>query len=99
MDADSRVENEVAAMSMLRSALKHLEPRLVAKVYACNSRGPSDMWIHQEWRPGVMAEESFQSASYDKKQVMLEQLAEIVKAVQAIKLQPSINHQVWRICF
>ena len=95
MNPETRVENEVAIISLAATALNEHERPLVPKVYAWGSAASpfSQGWVIQEMMPGLPVDENFESMSFEVKKVILAQMAKILKTLQAYKLPSSIrNH-------
>ncbi|KAH8710141.1 kinase-like domain-containing protein [Phaeosphaeriaceae sp. PMI808] len=93
MHAQTRVENEVAIISLAAAALGGFKPHLVPNVYGWGSAAsPSSQgWIIQELMPGVSVSEAFDSMSPGDKTKVLAQMADILKALQDFRLPSSIE--------
>lgn len=93
MHAQTRVENEVAIISLAAAALGGFKPHLVPNVYGWGSAcSPSSQgWILQELMPGVSLSEAFDSMSPGHKTKVLAQMADILKALQDFQLPSSIE--------
>lgn len=93
MHAQTRVENEVAIISLAAAALGGFKPHLVPNVYGWGSAGsPSSQgWILQELMPGVPMSEAFDSMSLGDKTKVLAQMADLLKALQGFRLPSSIE--------
>ncbi|KAK6812429.1 hypothetical protein RU639_011900 [Aspergillus parasiticus] len=81
-----RVENKVAAMTVARLALADSALHtIIPQVYGWNSgkNEPSGQaWVLEEYVPGKNLGDDFPTLPSDKQQVLLAQLAEVVKAFQ-----------------
>jgi hypothetical protein len=93
MHAHTRVENEVAMISLAAAALSGFKPHVVPSVYSWGSVAlPSSQgWILQELMPGTPVSEAFDSMPSGEKKSILAQMAEILKALQDFKLPSSIE--------
>jgi hypothetical protein len=93
MHASTRVENEVAMISLAAAALSSLKPRVVPSVYAWGSAAaPSSQgWILQELMPGVPLDETFDNMPLEEKKVVLSQMASFLKALQDFGVPQSIK--------
>lgn len=93
MNQKTRVENEVAIISLAASALSSFEPHVVPSVYGWGSAAtPSSQgWILQELMPGTPVDESFESMHLDRKKNILAQMAKFLKALQDFRLPESIT--------
>ncbi|KAI3316928.1 phosphotransferase enzyme family-domain-containing protein [Xylariaceae sp. AK1471] len=91
MNAATRIENEVAIISLSSSALRHLEPNVVPRVFGWESAASSQGWILQELMPGVPVDEAFHSMNADQKRNILAQMATLLKALQAHPLPESLT--------
>lgn len=93
MHAQTRVENEVAIISLAAAALGNFESHLVPSVYGWGSAAPpsSQGWILQEFMSGVPVSESFDKMSRSEKSSVLAQMAVILKALQDFRLPNSID--------
>lgn len=92
MHAQTRVENEVAIISLAAAALSGFKPHLVPAVYGWGSAAsPSQGWILQELMPGVSVSEAFDSMPHEEKTKVLAQMADILKALQDFQLPSSIE--------
>ncbi|KAI0550663.1 hypothetical protein F4679DRAFT_594575 [Xylaria curta] len=68
MSPETRVENEVAMISLAALALRLFQPSVVPSVYAWGSASTktSQGWIIQQLMPGKSVDESFESMSLDQ---------------------------------
>ncbi len=93
MSPETRVENEVATISLAAAALKSFQPPVVPSVYAWGSTATetSQGWIIQQLMPGESVDESFDSMTLEQKKVILSQKAALLKALQDYQLPDSIT--------
>lgn len=93
MNHKTRVENEVAMISLAASALRDFEPHVVPSVYGWGSAAtPSSQgWILQELMPGTPLDESFESMHLHQKKNILAQMAKFLKALQDFVIPESIT--------
>ncbi|KAF1842601.1 uncharacterized protein K460DRAFT_359182 [Cucurbitaria berberidis CBS 394.84] len=93
MNQHTRVENEVAIISLAAAALSGFQPHVVPLVYGWGSAAaPSTQgWILQELMPGTPVDETFDSMPFDEKKGILAQMAAFLKALQDFKLPHSIQ--------
>ncbi|KAI1174674.1 kinase-like domain-containing protein [Nemania sp. FL0916] len=89
----TRVENEVAMISLAAAALSSFKPSIVPSVYAWGSAAAeaSQGWIIQEFMPGEPVDEAFMSMDFTTQKMILAQQAEILKALQNYKLPSTIT--------
>ncbi|KAJ3569293.1 hypothetical protein NPX13_g6131 [Xylaria arbuscula] len=86
-----RVENEVAAMCLMRNALGSLDTMLVPDVFAWGrptSETPG--WIIQEFKAGVQLDKAFGKMDPETQQNIQKQIARIFKLIQDCPLPESI---------
>lgn len=76
-----RVENEVAAMTLMRDALQ-FPVRIVPEVYAWNTAAEGPGWIVQEYMRGESLGDRFSKLSDIQLEHVLDQVAQIFKAIQ-----------------
>lgn len=84
LDEDVRVENEVAAITLMHRALAGSSYNSVPKVYAwetSNSAGTG--WIVEEFMEGEKLSQHFPDLSIEKKARILDQVAELFGKIQA----------------
>ena len=86
VDNSTRLENEVATMSISRPALCIDGVQLVPEVYGW-SKG--DAWMIEEFKEGVDLQNTFGDLSDDEKRTVLRQLALIVQRFQVCELPRS----------
>jgi hypothetical protein len=93
MNRKTRVENEVAIISLASAALKDFQPHIVPSVYGWGSAAEesSQGWILQELIPGSPVDETFDAMPFEEKKNILAQMARFLKALQEFKLPDSIN--------
>ncbi len=91
MHRATRVENEVAILSLAAAALQHVEPAVVPRVFAWRSAAGSLGWILQERMRGEPVDEAFGAMSREQKRGILAQMAEMLKALQDYRLPDSIT--------
>jgi len=92
MHSDTRVENEVAMISLAATALGGFEPRIVPSVYGWGTAAHSAQgWILQERMPGTPVDETFGSMSLEEKKGILEQMAKILHALQSFRIPDTIT--------
>lgn len=95
MHAATRVENEVAIISLATAALSAFETRVVPSVYGWGSAAATDPhtygWILQEFMPGAPVDEAFKTMSLDEKRGIFMQMTALLKALQEYKLPDSIT--------
>ncbi|KAJ8123469.1 hypothetical protein ONZ43_g592 [Nemania bipapillata] len=91
MNAATRIENEVAIINLSSSALGHLEPNVVPRVFGWESAKSSQGWILQELMPGVPVDETFGSMDLGKKRRILAQMVTLLKALQRFPLPESLT--------
>ncbi|KAI0911027.1 hypothetical protein F4823DRAFT_587819 [Ustulina deusta] len=93
MSPETRVENEVAMISLAAAALKSFQPPVVPSVYAWGSAATetSQGWVIQQLMPGESVDESFDSMTLEQKKVILSQKAALLKALQDYQLPDSIT--------
>jgi hypothetical protein len=84
LDEEVRVENEVAAITLMHRALASLTYTPVPKVFAWetgSSAGPG--WIVEEFMEGEKLNVHLPDLSIDKKSQILDQVAELLKLIQS----------------
>ena len=88
----NRVENEVGMMNLFREALRDSHfARLIPEVYGWGSAEYGQGWILQEFKVGVPLDEFYQTLPGENKPAILEQMAEVLVAMQKYKLPESIK--------
>ncbi|GKZ81713.1 hypothetical protein AnigIFM56816_006235 [Aspergillus niger] len=94
----SRIENEVAAMSLARQGLESYRPglgSLIPKIFTFCSKPshPDDLpWVLMEYKSGVPLDESFPSQSDTIKESIIEQVADILSGLRSSPLPPGITY-------
>ena len=88
---DVRVENEVAALSMARDALRPRLHQLVARVFAWSRATEGQGWILQECMSGEPLLQDFQGMKDEEQATVLEQMADILASFQAYKIPDSVQ--------
>ncbi|EPE34180.1 Protein kinase-like (PK-like) [Glarea lozoyensis ATCC 20868] len=93
MHMATRVENEVAIISLASAALAGITPHVVPSVYAWSGAAGegSQGWMIQEFMSGVPLNESYEAMSLDEKRGVFAQIARILKGLQDYKLPESIT--------
>jgi hypothetical protein len=91
LNEEVRVENEVAAMCLLRNALAGLGRKLVPDVFAWGrptSKNPG--WILQEFKEGVQLDKIFDDMDLETQQRIQKQITEMFKLIQDYELPASV---------
>lgn len=92
MHGATRVENEVAVMSMAAAALRHMDPPVVPRVFAWGSAADSSQgWILQERMTGTPCDEAFGAMDVDGKKGVVAQMAALLKGLQDYQLPASVR--------
>jgi hypothetical protein len=93
MHVSTRVENEVAMISLAAAALQSFNPHVVPSVYGWASAAPPSQqgWILQELMPGATIDETFDGMSLQEKKGILSQTAGFLKALQEFQIPRSIE--------
>lgn len=93
MHHETRIENEVALISLAAAALKDFQPHIVPSIYAWGSGADKSSygWTIQELMPGLSLDEAFPSMDLEHKKQIFAQMAKIVKALQDYKLPDTIT--------
>lgn len=92
VNEEVRVENEVAAMALFRTALAPMGSSIIPDVYGWqNAGGDTKGYILEQWMEGQTLEEVFWTLNFDSKRVVLKQLARIVKSMQEYQLPPTVK--------
>lgn len=93
MNPKTRVENEVAIISLASAALGGFEPHVEPFVYAWASVATefSQDWILQELMPGTPLDETFDDMDLQEQKKILAQMAKLLKALQDYQLPESIE--------
>lgn len=93
MHRETRIENEVAIISLAAAALKDFQPHVVPSVYAWGSAaaGSSYGWTIQELMPGAPLDEAFPSMDLKQKKQIFAQMAKLLKGLQDYQLPETIT--------
>lgn len=97
MDSPSRVENEVAIITLATDALDSIfEPHIVPRLYGWNGttskQGERQQgWILQELMPGVPLDEKLDYMGLEEKKKIFAQIAKLLKGLQDFPLPASIT--------
>ncbi|KAI5195637.1 hypothetical protein AUEXF2481DRAFT_31497 [Aureobasidium subglaciale EXF-2481] len=92
MPDHNRVENEVGMMFLFRRALANRDlGHLVPQVHAWGSAEGGQGWILEEFVQGSQLDRVFETASGDLKQSVLDQMADIVAAMQSFAVPHTIT--------
>jgi hypothetical protein len=83
LDNTSRVENEVAAVALMRDALSTFTTRIVPNVHAWNTAASGDGWIVQEYMPGSQLTDVFAELAPEKKRSVLYEIAQVFQLLQS----------------
>jgi hypothetical protein len=90
--SETRVENEVAIISLSAAALKHIQPHVVPSIYAWGSAAAEAYgWTIQELMPGTPVDEAFESMTLEQKKLILAQMAKLLKGLQGYQLPSTIT--------
>ncbi|EJT79678.1 hypothetical protein GGTG_04762 [Gaeumannomyces tritici R3-111a-1] len=88
---DTRVENEIAIMTLASTALRNVGLDVVPRIFAWANGATSQGWILQERMPGTPGDEAFKTMPLDLKKVTIRDMAKILKGLQSCKLPDSID--------
>ncbi|KAK2758250.1 hypothetical protein FQN54_004095 [Arachnomyces sp. PD_36] len=92
LNEDVRVENEVAAMCLMREALSTYKDKLIPDTYAwCPSTDGGYGWILQEYMGGTQLDKEFHSLDGSLKQDILHQIAAVFKLIQSYTVPESVK--------
>jgi hypothetical protein len=93
MHRETRIENEVAIITLTTAALKDFQPHVVPSIYAWGSGAAESPygWTIQELMPGVSLDEAFPSMDLDHKKQIFAQMAKLIKALQDYQLPETIT--------
>jgi len=86
-----RVENEVAAITLMRYALSSHESGLVPEVYGWNTAAEGRGWIIEERMHGQALHKIFPIMSFEHQEEILQQIARVFKAIQSYELPNTIT--------
>lgn len=80
LDEGVRVENEVAAITLMHRALADIPQSIVPKVFAWETPGSAGSgWIAEEFMEGEKLSQHFPDLSADKKAQILDRVAELLE--------------------
>lgn len=91
MHAATRVENEVAIISLASSALHGFQPHVVPHIYGWASAKSGQGWMLQEFMPGSPVDEAFKTMDHEQKKKIFAQMTELLKGLQEYKLPETIT--------
>jgi hypothetical protein len=93
MHRETRVENEVAIISLAAAALKDFQPHVVPSIYAWGTAAGESLygWTIQELMPGVSVDEVFSSMDLEQKKQIFGQMAQLLKALQDYQLPETVT--------
>ncbi|KAK3994575.1 kinase-like domain-containing protein [Cladorrhinum sp. PSN332] len=93
MYQETRVQNEVAILTLASAALGHIKPNIVPRVFGWGGASQGRLgWILQDLMPGVPLDDVFSpTGSLEQKTAVLRQMAAILKALQDYPLPESIR--------
>ncbi|KAG4291646.1 aph phosphorylate [Fusarium proliferatum] len=93
MHPETRVQNEVAMISLASQALGHFSPSIVPRVFGWGAASHHRLgWILQEFMPGEALAEPFgETMSLEQKKDILTQMTAILKALQDYPLPEGIR--------
>ena len=93
MNTENRVENEVAMLNLVGSALSHHNPKVVPSVYGWGSAAgeSSQGWILQELMPGAPLDVALESMDLQDKKAIFAQMAGMLSEMQKFRLPSSIT--------
>lgn len=91
LNEDVRIQNEVAAMCLMRQALAPDKKTLIPNTYAWCSSMNGYGWILQEYMTGIQLDTEFNNLERNYKQEILYQIADVFKLLQSYSLPESIK--------
>ncbi|KAF2763253.1 hypothetical protein EJ05DRAFT_506868 [Pseudovirgaria hyperparasitica] len=93
MHHETRIENEVAIISLAASALRDFQPHVVPSIYAWGSAAAKSSfgWTIQELMPGTSLDELFPSMELPQKREVFAQMARLLKGLQDYQLPETIT--------
>lgn len=91
LNEDARVENEVAAMCLMREALSTYQDRLIPNTYGWCPSNDGYGWILQEYMGGIQLDKEFRRLDKDHKQDILHQIADVFKLIQRYPVPESVK--------
>jgi hypothetical protein len=83
LNNEARVENEVAAMKLMREAVCKFSAAIVPEVYAWDTAASGNGWIIQSYMTGQTLAEKLPELSASQKEDVLNQVAEIFKMIRS----------------
>lgn len=86
-----RVQNEVAARSLMRDALSTFDSALIPEVYGWSSVAEGQSWIMEQYIPGEPLNNGFEMLSSNQKRDIMAQLARTFILMQSFELPFAIN--------
>ncbi|KAI5865344.1 hypothetical protein GGS23DRAFT_618394 [Durotheca rogersii] len=89
-----RVQNEVAAMSLMRDALAGEWEDLVPRVYAWSPSSEGREWIVQEYKQGVQLDKLFGDLGPESQRDVVRQVVPVYKLIQNYQLSVFADHVV-----
>ena len=87
----TRVENEVASLSIAHDALQAKFPGFIPRVFGWRSARDGQGWILQEYMAGSPLLDDFGQMSDVDKACILRQMADVLSSLQLIELPPSVR--------
>lgn len=93
MSEDVRVENEVATMSLMRTALDPLDEKLVPEVFAWGRPlGKNPGWMLQEFKEeGVQLDKALPDMDLTSQKSVYRQIAQLFKLIQDYSIPNSVK--------
>ncbi|KAL4917201.1 hypothetical protein BDW62DRAFT_184373 [Aspergillus aurantiobrunneus] len=93
MNQNTRVENEVAIITLASSAPKGFDPHVVPSIYARGTAATSSSqgWILQELMPGTPLGELMDTMDAQEKAGVFEQMAALLKTLQEYRLPDNMT--------
>lgn len=90
---ETRVQNEVAILTLASAALQHIRPNIVPRVFGWGPARPGHLgWILQDLMPGVPLDDVFgKDGSLEQKKGILAQMARVLKGLQDYQLPATIH--------
>jgi len=86
-----RVQNEAAAMTLMRQALADIKPSLVPDVYGWSPASEGRGWLLMQSMPGVPLVDKFSDLDAEKQRDLVSQIARVFKLKQTYQLPPSVK--------
>ena len=93
MNIENRVENEVALINLVGTALSNRKPKVVPSVYGWGNAAAksSQDWILQELMPGTPVDAALDNMNIQQKKTIFAQMCEMLREKQSYQLPPSIQ--------